>query len=1002
MKPRASAFAQIASALGRTRARLRLRAALLALGWVITAVGAVALIMVLLAAAIEASWLRGVSGVLLVGATTGVLWRFFIRIWWQSRTDRAVAAHLEDGLPVLRDGLLACVELHATPERANPELHSALQRTVAERLEEADIPAVTPFRPVRTAWYGVGAAALIWGLAVLIAPGTITRGFATLAPGVGLVGPDGALQTGPLVGDLTLTLHYPEHTGRPPQVIPNSAGDFQAPKGTRVEIAATTLEPAREAHIAFGKAGEGAQLPLLVRQERDVRAEFVVSKAERWRFAITTTGGEQLVEALDRFLKLEPDDPPQIELLLPEKDLHLEDLRRVQVRYQAKDDFGLSKVNIMVALAADPENPEAIEQAGVKGKTHKALDEVDLSIIQAQPGDRIALFVEAFDNHSVDGPQRGTSAIRYITVESPQEKHYALSDDLREVIEKLILGLADRLEMAWGEGQLVQRIDAVNAENAKAAEALAKVIDAMVGDPLTPKEVRLALLGRLGSLEEALGVEKGALAGLKADLDAGAAPAIASAKANSEAAVDQLEQAIILVEAMVARLALEDMQALVDEMRSAQERLREMVRQYKENPDDAALKKRITREIHRIRQRMDEIRRRMRQLRQKLPEEFLNLEGMKNSDVSKGLKDQMDQLAALEKMLEEGRMDDALAALDQMQQQLDEMSAALDKDLKELHENSNPEMQKALSELMDRTRDLMARQKEVADKTEALSAAEREQMRKLFEEQLKEKLEAVQKKGQALEQSVAEVRPDQLQPRSAEELGHVEQRVTDLNGTLERKAIMEALEMAERSLDHLDRMERIERPNSPEQGRIGKSQQLAKEIAAELAQMAQDARQQMRQSQQGQAQQMQQLGQQQQQLSEAAQQLGQRIRDGAQKIPGMGEKPMESLQRAQQAMQDAAQRLRGQRPGQARPGQEQAMSELQQLMEGLKQANQPQKANRRGEKDGGRETSLERVEIPKADRSPDTFRQELLEAMKDDAPDAYREQVKRYYEALIK
>lgn len=1000
MQSRSPALARIAAILGSTRARLRLRAGLLTLGWIIAVAGALALIVVLLAAATEASWLREVAGLLLLGATTGVLWRFFIRIWWASRSDRAVAAHLEDGLPELRDGLLACVELQATPERADPALNAALHQQVAARLDATDVRRVTPFRPVRTAWYGVGVAAAVWGLAVLIAPGTITRGFATLAPGVGIIGPDGAVQTGPLVGDLTLTLHYPAHTGRQPKVIPNSAGDFQAPKGTRVEIAATTLEPAKAVRIAFGKPGEGTELPLTVQDGRDARGEFVVAKAERWRFGITTTGGDQLVEALDRYLKLEPDNPPQVELLLPKEDLVLEDIRRVQVRYRSTDDFGLSKVNVMIALAADPEHAEAIEQAGVKGKKHQGVDEIDLSVIQAQPGDRIALYVEAWDNHSVDGPQRGVSATRYITVESPQEKHYELSDRLRELIEKLLTGLADRLELAWDADKLAERITAVNASNANAASVMGAIIADMVDDPLTPKEVRLALTGRLGALEKALETEKGALSGMSADLNARDAGAITRGKANSAAIVEQLEEAIVLVEAMVARLAIEDMQALVEEMRTAQKRLREMVKQYKQNPDDAALKKRIMREISRIKQRMDAIRRRMRQLSKKLPEEFLNLDGMKKGDVAKGLKEQMNQLSELEKMLEEGRMDEALAAIEEMEKQLDEMANALDKDLKDLHQRTNPEMQKALSELMDQTRDLMARQQEVNKKTEEMAKAERERLRKMMEEQFKEKLDGIKQKGQQLEQSVAKLQPNEMRPRSSEELGHLEQRVTDLNGALDRKAIMESLEMAERALDHLDRMERIERPNSPQQPRIGEGQKLARDITAELAQLADEARKQMRQGQQGQSQQMQQLGQEQQQLSQEAQRLGQRIQEGAKKIPGMGDKPMQSVQRAQQSMRDAARRLRSQRPGQAQPGQQQAMSELQQIMDGLKRANQPQKAPR----DGGRDISKEKVEIPDADdhRAPDAFRKELLDAMKDDAPDAYREQVKRYYEALIK
>ena len=509
------------------------------------------------------------------------------------------------------------------------------------------------------------------------------------------------------------------------------------------------------------------------------------------------------------------------------------------------------------------------------------------------------------------------------------------------------------------------------------------------------------MTGRLGSLEKAIAAEAELLNTQNPALEARTPAVVARGKGTNEGVIAQLEQAIVLVEAMVARLALEDMQALVEEMRSAQDRLREMITQYKKNPDDAALKARIMREVQRIRKRMEEIRRRMAQMRQKMPEEFLNLDGMKKGDMAKGLKEQADQLKDLEKMLEEGRMDEALAALDEMQEALDEMNKALDKDLDDLHKNSNPEMQKALSELMDQTRDLMARQQEVNKETEKLAEAEREQMRKMLEEQLREKMAGVQKKGRQLEQKVAEIKPERLSNPSARELGHVEQRVTELNNALERKAIMEALEMSERTLDSLDRVERMERMQSTEQPKIGKSQQLAKDIAAELAQMAQDARQQMQKAQQGQSQQAQQLGERQKKLSDAAQKLGERIQQGAKKIPGMGEKPMQSLQQAQQGMRDAAQRLGGQQPGQAQPGQQQAMSSLQQIMDGLKRANQPQKAERQQK---GRQMSRERVNVPKGDdhRGPEAFRKDLLDAMKDAPPDAYRDQVKRYYEALIK
>jgi hypothetical protein len=55
------------------------------------------------------------------------------------------------------------------------------------------------------------------------------------------------------------------------------------------------------------------------------------------------------------------------------------------------------------------------------------------------------------------------------------------------------------------------------------------------------------------------------------------------------------------------------------------------------------------------------------------------------------------------------------------------------------------------------------------------------------------------------------------------------------------------------------------------------------------------------------------------------------------------------------------------------------------------------------EQAGGR-TDKEPVKIPGADeyKAPKEFRQDLLEAMKRAAPPEYKDQVKRYYEELVK
>ena len=136
-----SPTARISAALDRARSRLRIRAGLNTSGWMIAAVSALALMVILLAAALGgASWLRISAQVTALALPTGLLLRLFIVPWWRSRSDAAVAAVLEQAAPSLGDGLLASVELQDHPDRAaDPTLIPALFHQVAARLEVVDV-----------------------------------------------------------------------------------------------------------------------------------------------------------------------------------------------------------------------------------------------------------------------------------------------------------------------------------------------------------------------------------------------------------------------------------------------------------------------------------------------------------------------------------------------------------------------------------------------------------------------------------------------------------------------------------------------------------------------------------------------------------------------------------------------------------------------------------------------------------------------------------------------
>ena len=109
---------------------------------------------------------------------------------------------------------------------------------------------------------------------------------------------------------------------------------------------------------------------------------------------------------------------------------------------------------------------------------------------------------------------------------------------------------------------------------------------------------------------------------------------------------------------------------------------------------------------------------------------------------------------------------------------------------------------------------------------------------------------------------------------------------------------------------------------------------------------------------------------------------------------------MQSLENARQSMERAGRDLRGGKPRHARAHQDEAMNQLQSVMKSLRQAGQPKPS-------GGRQSrrmQQQKVKIPGRDDhdAPEAFRKELMDAMKDRAPEQFEESVKRYYEELVK
>ncbi len=997
---RSSPFQIITTSVARMRRRLRTRALIIALGWaVMSSTLGLLSVALLTPSVLPDPWLRVVFLALPIFLAVFSIYR----AWWltvvMTRGDRAVAEYWEEADPTLGDGLISSVQFADewnSDFRGSREAAGQLARWVEEKVREKDVAELAPMKTARAPWVAALSALVLAGALSFLASERLAAGWSIL-----MDGSQGhtAVSAGPLVGDVTIIVDAPKYSGVQRRLIPNSTGAVSVLRGATVTVTATTLESANRSFLMLDDQEVAAQLD----EGRKITASFTVDRAFDWRFGLIRGEGERNMEAKGRRISIRPDKAPVVTLDEPKMDVTLERIAPVPVEFELRDDFGITSANVVVALASDLDHPVKIPQGGISGKTFRGADEIDLRVIDIQPGDRVALYVEAFDNNAIGKPQRGVSATRFLTIRSPEADHYAITDALHGLIETLLSVLANRLEVEIkfkAQSGLVGQLNGLRQQTQEAIEQVQQVVKRMQEDPLTPDDLKEGAKLRVTELDAPLLAEANFLDGLVGQAGLLSEMKIRLISKHNEDVIKGVETLIIFLEAIVARIALEDIAMMTEELKASRQRLRDLISAYKENPD-AALKDRILRNIQRLRDRMKALQQRMAKLRQKLPDEFLNIEGMKQGEVAKGLKETRSQLDDIEKMLEDGRIDEALAAVDQMSETLDELSSSLDKDMQKLQDDTNPELQRAISELMDRTRDLTQRQTEVNESTEAEAKQRDEATKEIMNSQMADRLEKIKKDAAALRGLVEEMAGDAWPIFAEDALNSLNQRVTRLVESLDETRLPDALATAEeslRSLRDLEHFARFAKKRQEQTRRVGAGVILDQRIIKDLADLLRDARKQAQAS--NKQEKMDELQQRQQQISEATRQLRKELQKKSQGMPELGGPPMQSLEDARQSMERAGRDLKKGRPRHARANQDEALNQLKGMMKSLRQAGQPKPSGERQT----RRMRHERVKIPGKDdhEAPEAFRKELMDAMKDKAPQDFQESVKRYYEELVK
>lgn len=965
-----------------------------------------------------------------------------------------VARGLQRADASFRNDIVAALEfgrtMLANPEASDAELgfsrflgRAHLKRTVEgvrQRAEGGHLAHLLPDRTLEPPLFAmVGGMALVT-LSVVMAPELTLRVLRSpIETAAGAQEDQKVVQ--PIVGNLQLHYSAPRYTGRGERTEPFSSGHIEAIVGSEVTLSAQPLLDQWETLEMVVETGEGGRTVALEDPGNGrVRADLVVTRSGHYQFRAVRKDGTVITDGMKREIEVVADDAPNVTITSHEGEVEVSPEDVLEIEYSVSDDFGVAAVERVYHFAGDQSSKKSreLKPARLQNGAAETVDgtlKFDLRPLALRPKDTVIFYLKATDNNSLTGPGVAKSTPLVLTVSSPEDKHLELIQKQQEISEKLLSLLADYLENPMGQREVLSdgsytqnvaadasptvlaerfhRLKRIHNREEKLLGAMKELVAKMEEDPLmVERDLSLfeGLHKHLTKLHERGSRLYSRVGGQGRPEELGLASAGRVADYVGEVE-DTLEKSMLQLMELIASQKMDAIKATREDITKLKERLKELLKKYKESKDPE-LKKAIKREMQRLRQRMAELMSRMQMQIRKLPKEHLNEKALKQQQLESETRQMSDSLKSMEQQLEEGDIDGAIKALEQMESKLNSMGSKMDQQFANAQPQGLSKLDKEMSEMMNKVNDLQAAEKELEKQTRELQREQAEARRKQIEQMLEEFTQKMEQRVDRQMKSLERLERRDLPNHELSGLEANRKHLENLKEALKHKDMKQALEAARDSVENLETLrfnlglsKRHARSGSKRSQAVDRSYEDVRQmvprgqkIREEIEQLMERARQ-RRNS--GQSQQMQKLAERQRKVRRQAEKLGQKIQKSGEEYPMLKQQLGPSLKGAQKDMKNAEQRLKkGQGQG-ALDSERSALEQLGKLKNQMKRTMQKQRQKQKGE--GGQGQRKDKVEIPgESDGAKrQQLRDEVMDAMKEGKIENYEKEIEDYYKSLV-
>ena len=763
----------------------------------------------------------------------------------------------------------------------------------------------------------------------------------------------------PEVKNVRLTLTPPEYARLPQES--KEGGHIEVLKGTVVNLEGRLTKEVSAAEMILNQE---AALPLETQGE-SFRGNWLVLYPGHYSFKVKDEFGFENPEPVRYSIRIIPDKPPEAEIVQPAEDLEISGEEEIPVLYAARDDFGITAVKLLYRKG-EREYAVSLKSPGGERYLSPQAFKWEMSSLALTPGEKVTYRLGVWDNDTVSGPKAGYSRSFTLSIRDERTRAAREGEEAHRIAEELLALLADHLEEAKDRQAIARSME-------ETLKRLDRNLERMQDRRDRPDFE--ALRKNLSSLKERMPFE------------------------GRETVTQEMERLALLAEEMAKQAHMAELEAMAKELRNRQKRLMDFLKDQKGQLTQEAREEAL-KELQKITELLRSIMEAMTRMAPQLPDEFVNSPELSGLD----FQDLFSDLEQLQKKLLEGDLAGALEAAQKLLQSLSEMMAALGRAGSQAARSQMDRMQGEMSRQTGELDKLLSEQREILRETERIDRELRDKTYEEAEKRLKDAQPLLRESLERLKKSI---------PPEARE------------GIQEGERMLQqgrARRFEEQVKDWLKEFE-----GNPE------TRQVLEEMKKILEGLHPESQEVM---EPGQKEKFPSLSSRQETLKERTRALKEKLDLIAQLFPGLDTEILKNLESAAESMGEASGKLKGEDAPGAIPPEQEVLRRLNQSQQALRQMSQqmamrgqvnrwgrpwgydprpgwyygpwgpmptlPQPEVKRPLERGFTGIDREEFETPSKDayQVPKTFREKVMEALKENTPSPYRREVEQYFRGL--